>query len=110
MAPPSSPPDQARFFFEMDSLIPSEFVGYARFLLSTIAGYEAGESRRGPAAGLQGVLQGRLAPEPGQLPGAPDRPPGKATGNVLVAIMTDGDPDMGYGIDTIQGTTRALLR
>src|SRR5437660_8328894 len=33
--------DQARFFFEMDSLIPREFVGYARFLLSTIADYES---------------------------------------------------------------------
>jgi len=33
--------DQARFFFQMDSLIPREFVGYARFLLSTIAGYES---------------------------------------------------------------------
>jgi hypothetical protein len=33
--------DQARFFFEMDSLIPREFVGYANFLLSTIAGYES---------------------------------------------------------------------
>ena len=31
-----SPADQAHFFFEMDSLIPHEFVGYARFLLSTI--------------------------------------------------------------------------
>src|ERR1039458_8516788 len=28
-----SPADQARFFFEMDSLIPPEFVGYARYLL-----------------------------------------------------------------------------
>jgi hypothetical protein len=26
-----------------------------------------------------------------------------------LAVMTDGDPTMGYGIDTIQGTTRALL-
>jgi hypothetical protein len=31
-----SPADQAHFFFIMDSLIPKEFVGYARFLLSTI--------------------------------------------------------------------------
>jgi hypothetical protein len=26
-----------------------------------------------------------------------------------IAIMTDGDPDMGYGIQTIQSTTYALL-
>ncbi|MDQ6834808.1 MAG: class A beta-lactamase-related serine hydrolase, partial [Actinomycetota bacterium] len=31
-----SPADQAHFFFEMDSLIAREFVGYARYLLSTI--------------------------------------------------------------------------
>jgi hypothetical protein len=33
--------DQAKFFFEMDSLIPKEFAGYARYLLSTIASYES---------------------------------------------------------------------
>jgi hypothetical protein len=27
-----------------------------------------------------------------------------------VAVMTDGDPTMQYGIDTIQGVTGALLR
>ena len=27
-----------------------------------------------------------------------------------IAVMTDGDPDMSYGIDTIQGVTAALLR
>ena len=40
--------DQAKFFFEMDSLIPREFVGYANYLLSTIAGYESWGSRRSP--------------------------------------------------------------
>ena len=27
-----------------------------------------------------------------------------------LAVMTDGDADMSYGIDTIQGVTAALLR
>ena len=27
-----------------------------------------------------------------------------------MAVMTDGDPDMSYGIDAIQGVTAALLR
>ena len=27
-----------------------------------------------------------------------------------MAVMTDGDPDMSYGIATIQGVTAALLR
>ena len=27
-----------------------------------------------------------------------------------IAVMTDGDADMSYGIDTIQGVTSALLR
>jgi hypothetical protein len=26
-----------------------------------------------------------------------------------IAVMTDGDPSMGYGIDTIQGVTSSLL-
>jgi hypothetical protein len=26
-----------------------------------------------------------------------------------IAVLTDGDPSMGYGVDTIQGVTAALL-
>jgi hypothetical protein len=102
--------DQARFFFEMDSLIPREFVGYARRLLSTIAGYESWGI---PAVarpfgytvffkgGWRGTVLGQLVHQVGRLEGH-----GRT---FSIAVMTDGNPSMGYGIDTIQGVTRALL-
>ncbi len=102
--------DQARFFFEMDSLIPHEFVGYARFLLSTIAGYEswgipAVARPRGYRVffkgGWRGTGLGQLVHQVGRLEGHHRR--------FSIAVMTDGDPSMGYGIGTIQGVTGALL-
>jgi hypothetical protein len=105
-----SPADQAKFFFEMDSLIPPEFVGYARQLLSTIAGYESWGI---PAiarplgytvffkGGWRGTGLGQLVHQVGRLEGH-----GRT---FSIAVMTDGDPSMGYGIDTIQGVTAALL-
>ncbi len=102
--------DQSRFFFEMDSLIPPQFVGYARFLLSTIAGYESWGI---PAvarplgydvffkAGWRPTVLGQLVHQIARLEGH---------GHTFsLAVMTDGDPTMGYGIDTIQGVTRTLL-
>ncbi len=105
-----SPADQAKFFFEMDSLIPHEFVGYARRLLSTIAGYEswgipAIARPRGYQVffkgGWRGTSLGQLVHQVGRLEGH-----GRT---FSLAVMTDGDPSMGYGIDTIQGVTAALL-
>jgi Beta-lactamase enzyme family len=106
-----SPADQAQFFFEMDSLIPREFVGYARFLLSTIdpsqswgipvlarpLGYQVFFKDGSEPTGL-----GQLVHQIGRLEGH-----GRT---FAIAVMTDGDPTMQYGIDTIQGTTAALLR
>jgi hypothetical protein len=102
--------DQAKFFFEMDSLIPREFVGYARFLLSSIAGYEswgipAVARPRGYSVffkgGWRGTGLGQLVHQAGRLEGH---------GRTLsMAVMTDGDPSMGYGIGTIQAITGALL-
>jgi hypothetical protein len=102
--------DQARFFFEMDSLIPHEFVGYARNLLSTIASFEswgipAVARPLGYAVffkgGWRGTGLGQLVHQVGRL----ERP-----GRVFsLAVMTDGDPSMGYGIATIEGLTHALL-
>jgi hypothetical protein len=102
--------DQARFFFEMDSLIPREFVGYARFLLSTIAGYESWgipsvARPRGYRvffkAGWRPTALGQLVHQIARLEGH---------GRVFsLAIMTDGDPSMDYGIQTLDDVTRALL-
>jgi hypothetical protein len=102
--------DQARFFFEMDSLVPREFVGYARWLLSTIARYESWGI---PAVarphgyrvffkgGWRGTGLGQLVHQVARLEGHHRR--------FAMAVMTDGDPSMGYGIGTIQAVTGSLL-
>ena len=105
-----SPADQARFFFEMDSLIPPEFVGYANRLLSTIAAYEswgipAVARPRGYEVFFKGGWRttglGQLVHQVARLRG---------DGRTFsIAVMTDGDPSMGYGIDTIEGVTASLL-
>jgi len=106
-----SPADQARLFFEMDSLIPREFVGYARFLLSTI---DPSQSWAIPAVarplgykvffkdGSEPTASGQLVHQIARLEGH-----GRT---FSIAVMTDGDPTMQYGIDTIAGVTQALLR
>jgi hypothetical protein len=103
--------DQARFFFEMDSLIPREFVGYASFLLSTIAGYESwGMPAIARPLGYAVFFKAGWRPSPdvflvhqiARLQGHHH--------TFAIAVMTDGDPDMEYGIDTIQGVTQALMR
>jgi hypothetical protein len=102
--------DQARFFLEMDSLIPHEFVGYANRLLSTIAAYEswgipAVARPRGYEVFFKGGWRttglGQLVHQVARLQGD-----GRA---FSIAVMTDGDPSMGYGIDTIEGITASLL-
>jgi hypothetical protein len=106
-----SPADQARFFFEMDSLIPREFVGYTRFLLSTI---EPTQSWGIPVVarplGYQTFFKDGSEPTSlGQLVHQVDRLEGHGR-TFSIAVMTDGDPTMQYGIDTIQGAAAALLR
>jgi hypothetical protein len=106
-----SPADQAHFFFEMDSLIPHAFVGYARFLLSTI---DPSQSWGIPvvARPLGYHVYFKDGSEPtalGQLVHQVDRLEGHGR-TFAIAVMTDGDPTMQYGIDTIQGVAAALLR
>ncbi len=102
--------DQAEFFFRLTSLIPPEFVGYARHLLSSIVRYEswgipAIARPRGYRAFFKG---GWRTTELGQLVHQIARLEGHGR-TFAIAVMTDGDPSMSYGIDTIQGVAASLL-
>jgi len=103
--------DQAKFFFEMDHLVPREFVGYARFLLSHISGADTwGIPTIARPLGYTVFFKAGWRPSPyiflvhqiARLEGHHR--------TFSMAVMTDGDPDMGYGINTIQGVTAVLLR
>jgi hypothetical protein len=103
--------DQARFFFEMDSLIPKEFVGYARYLLSTIAGYESwGIPAVARPLGYQVFFKAGWRPSPDIfLVNQAARLEGDGR-TFALAVMTDGDNGMGDGISKIEGTTATLLK
>jgi hypothetical protein len=103
--------DQARFFFEMDSLIPKEFVGYARNLLSTISSADTwGIPTVARPLGYQVFFKAGWRPSPDIfLVHQAARLEGHGR-TFAMAVMTDGDNGMGDGISKIEGTTGALLR
>lgn len=102
--------DQARFFYGMERLIPSRFRHFADHLLSHIAGYEswgipAVARPRGWTVyfkgGWRGTWRGELVHQIARLARHRQR--------VAIAVMTDGDPSMDYGIETIEGVAGRLL-
>jgi hypothetical protein len=102
--------DQARFFFEMNKLIPVEFRGYARGLLSHIT---PSQSWGIPAAARP--RQWRVFFKGGWLPSGlrlVNQVAWLERGEtrVAIAVLTEGDPSMGYGEQTIRGVTRRLLK
>ncbi len=102
--------DQAKFFFEMDSLIPKEFVHYADYLLSHISSYDTwGIPTAARPLGYQVWFKAGWRPSPHIYLVNQAARLEKGHVRFAIAVLTDGDPDMGYGISTIQGTTAALL-
>ena len=102
--------DQAKFFFKQDSLIPRRFRKYARSLLSHISGAQSWGIPRVARpdgwrvffkGGWRGTGRGQLVHQVARLEHGHTR--------FAMAVMTDGDPSMGYGITTIQGVTARLL-
>ncbi len=103
----TSAADQARFFFALPRLIPGQFYGYARGLMS---GIEPSQSW-----GIPPVARPRWQVffKTGALPSEGlfnevarlERPGVTFT----IAVFTTGDPSMSYGEQTIQGVASALL-
>jgi beta-lactamase family protein len=102
--------DQARFFFGMEELTPGRFRRYANHLLSHIVDYEswgipAVARPRGWRVyfkgGWRGTARGQLVHQVARLVRPRHR--------VAIAVLTDGDPSMAYGIETIEGVTSRLL-
>lgn len=102
--------DQARFFFEIEELTPSRFRRFANHLLSHIVDYEswgipAVARPRGWRTyfkgGWRGTDRGQLVHQVARLERRRHR--------VAIAVLTDGDPSMAYGIETIEGVTARLL-
>jgi hypothetical protein len=103
----TSAADQARLFAALGQLIPSQFYGYARGLLS---GVDASQSWGVPAVARprwQVFFKGGWLPmekvfnQVARL----ERPGVSFT----VAVLTSGEPSMAYGEQTIEGVTGALL-
>jgi hypothetical protein len=106
-----TPADQAHYFYVMDSLVPTQHVGFARYLLSHII---PAHSWAIPAvarpAGWKVFFKG------GWIPRTADnnlvhQVARLEKGGVTfsMAVMTDGDPTEAYGIATIKGVAARLL-
>ena len=99
--------DQARLLFMLDRLIPTRFYGYARYLMSTI---EPSQSWGIPPVARprwQVFFKTGALPEQGLFNevGRLERGPVTFT----IAVLTDGDPSMAYGEQTIEGVAERLL-
>ena len=104
----TSAADQAQFFSVLAQLIPSEFYGYARGLLSGIAPSQSWGVPAIARPHWQVLFKGGWLPaekvfnQVARL----ERPGVTFT----IAVLTAGEPSMGYGEQTIEGVAEALLR
>lgn len=100
--------DIARFFARQDSLIPRQFDGYARWLLSTI---EQSQSWGIPAVArpeFEVFFKGGWLPMSEGLVNQAARLE-RPRDTFAMAVLTRDDPSMAYGEETIAGVTARLL-
>lgn len=104
----TSAADLARLMWVLPDLIPARFYGYARYLLSTI---EPSQSWGVPAVARprwQVFFKTGQLPERGLATEAARLERGGRT--IAVSVLTDSDPSMEYGHETIAGVGATLLQ
>jgi len=103
--------DQAKFFWRLERLTPRRFRDYATNLLRSVVAQQSwGIPRVGRPRGFsvffkggwRGTVLGRLVHQASFI-----RYRGT---NFSLAVLTDANPSMAYGIGTIEGVARRILR
>ena len=103
--------DQAKFFWRLERLTPPRFRDYATHLLRSIVPRQSwGIPRVGRRRGASVFFKGGWRRTGlGQLVHQASFVRYRGAGFSL-AVLTDGNPSKSYGIDTIAGVTRRILR
>jgi hypothetical protein len=97
--------DQARFFAQLDRLLPARFATFARDLLAGVVPDQSwGIPAVGRPAGFAVLFKGGwregIVHQAALLEGP--------RGRFALAVLSDGNPSAVYGIETIAGVTAAL--
>ena len=108
---PTPPRDQAKFFWHLERLTPPRFRDYALGLLRSIVPAQSwGIPRVGRPLGASVFFKGGWRRTGiGQLVHQAAFIRYRGAGFSL-AVLTDGNPSRSYGIATIQGVARRILR
>lgn len=104
----TSPADQARLLFMLGRLIPARFYGYARYLMSTIEPEQSWGIPEAARPAWQIFFKTGQLPESGLVNEVAllERGPVR----FAAAVLTDSDPSVDYGHETIAGVGTRLLR
>ncbi|MHB8531668.1 MAG: serine hydrolase [Solirubrobacteraceae bacterium] len=103
----TSAADQAQLLWRLGSIVPSRFYGYARYLMSTIEPEQSWGFPPVARPRWQVYFKTGALPERGLFTEVARLERGGVA--FSVAVLTDHDPSMAYGEETIAGVARALL-
>ncbi len=104
-----TPADQARFFLELDGLVPAAERRFARTLLETISPLQSWGIPRGARPRWRVFFKGGWRPEnDGELVHQAALLE-RGARRLAIAVMTRGNPQMPYGQHTVEGVARRLL-
>jgi hypothetical protein len=101
--------DQARFFFRIDALLPKRHRKYGLGLLRRIIPAQRWGIPRAIPAGWRPHFKGGWFPDPDGWRVHQAALIRRGGHRLAIAVLTRGDPDFGYGVETIEGVTSRLI-